>query len=285
MERGVGPEGQAVTDALSSDLERFLGMLRARGVRESTLRVYRRDLAQYLISLRKRRVSALWMLDSALIRRWLSDLRAAGFSSGSVARKAKEARAFTTFALVDGPDPFAGVRLPRARPSRQAVLSPAEVERLLAVPDDSAVGQRDRAVLAVLYATGLRVAELALLDLRQIDLDQGTIARWDASGRAVPAFLGRFATEALRAYCEVGRRLLGRRGERALFLSQKGGRLSARAIEHLVARHAKSAEVKASPRDLRAACAAHLRAGGASAGTVQRLLGTTGGSRTAAPSV
>lgn len=267
------PRGSGKVDRLDEDLERYLAAAQTRGVAETTLAIYRRDLSQYTSFLRAAKVTAFWMVDRALVRRWLSGLRAQGLGSGSIARRAKEARAFTRAVLDGYQDPFSDLPLPRVASRRREVLSRVEIARLLAPAGDSAVAIRDRAILALAYATGLRAAELVALDLRQVDLDRGELSRWGDIGQPRPSFLGKVATEALRAYLESARGvMLKGRQERALFVSREAGRLSVRALEHLVTRRAQAIGLEASPNDLRLACAAHLREGGASALAVRGLL-------------
>jgi integrase/recombinase XerD len=269
-----------VRDRLAEELDRYLAEAAERGVAERTLAIYRRDLIQYLAFLRGERVAALWQIDRPLLRRWFSALRGLGLGSGSIARRAKEARTFTHFVLGGHQDPFQGLRLPRADSPARRVLAHDEVARLLERTGDSAVDLRDRALIAVLYATGLRAAEIVAIDLRQVDLAEGQVSRWDEAGEPRPAFLGRVASEALGEYLEAARPVLVRgRSERALFVSREAGRLSVRALEHLVARRAQAAGLNATPRDLRATCAAHLREGGATAIAVRRLLGVSSPTR------
>lgn len=262
-------------DSLAADLERYLAEAQARGVQESTLRLYRHDLSEFLAFLRSERVTALWMLDQVVLRRWFSALRRQGLGSGSIARRVREARAFVAFALAGQPNPFARLRAPRTGTAERRILGREQVDRLLAPAGDTPVDVRDRAVLAVLYATGLRVSDLVALDVRQLDLPGAQIHYWDRTGRARVAFLGRSAA-VLAEYVERARPLLLRGApERALFVSREARRISPRAVEHLVKRRARAAGFSATPRDLRATCAAHLREGGATAIAVRALLGTS----------
>ncbi len=274
VEASRGTAGQPFLVAL----ERYLDYLNSgKGVSPRTLGNYRRDLAQFVGFLGAEGARTWGEVERPLLRKWLSDLRSRGFSQASVARRASEARAFVRHVMETtgaAANPFAGLRLPRAQPAERRALSREEVARLLAAPDASPVGVRDRAVLATLYATGLRVSELVGLDMRQVDLACGCIERWDRRGELRVAFLGGGAAAALAAYLAEARpQLAGDKPERALFVAQGGRRLSARAVEHLVARHARSAGLRATPRDLRVACAAHLREGGASGLAVRALLG------------
>lgn len=269
----------AEPDPLVLWLQRYLAYAaEARGVSARTLANYRRDIGQFVAFLRAEDVAAWAQVGRPLLRRWLSRLRERGFTAASIARQASEVRTFLRFLADEGvvaADPFEGLRMPRPPRVEREVLTRAEVVRLLEAPGPTPLGLRDRAVLEVLYATGMRVTELSRLELRQIDLPGRQILRWDRAGHTRPAFLGRSAVEALERYLASARpKLLRDAAERALFLGRSGRKLSGRAVEHLVVRHARAAGLSAAPGDLRAACAAHLREGGATAAAVRQLLGT-----------
>ncbi|MHB1005198.1 MAG: tyrosine-type recombinase/integrase [Chloroflexota bacterium] len=281
---GESERREEVRDAHASALDRYLADAERRALNARTLANYRHDLFEFLAFLRENGVQWLASVDRPLLRRWLSNLRGRGLAAGSIARRAVEARAFLRFAVGSGNDPFVGLRLPRAERGRRPILTRSQVARLLSTPDETATGLRDRAVLAVLYAGGLRVAELSALDARQVDFADQTIQRWDSAGRPRPAFVGGQAWETLARYLAEARPVLTPSDERALFVSRRGDRISARAVEHLVGRHARAASLEASPNDLRAACAAHLREGGATAVAVRSLLGTTLSNKPQAPS-
>lgn len=263
-----------------ADLEAFLDHLTSRRVvSEYTLRNYRRDCQEFLTFLAKASVQQLSLVDRPLLRRWLSELRGSGLSSHSLARKATVVRAFLRFVCQTdetGVDPFAGLRVPRAQPPEDGPLTREEVAALIAAPDETPLGLRDRALIAVAYSTGLRAAELVGLHVRQVDLDSGTIHRWDARGRERPAYLSPLAVECLRRYLTEARpRLCRSSGEGALFVARGGGPLSVRALQDALAVASRRAGVKASPADLRRGCAAHLRESGASGRAVKALLATT----------
>jgi len=173
----------------------------------------------------------------------------------------------------------ADVRLPRLTWMPRQVLSEAQARRLMAAPmAHTVMGKRDRAVLEVLYGTGLRVSECARLDLQDLDLSSGTLLVRNGKGRRdrlVP-ISGR-AVRALLAYLSESRpALLKRSRETALLLSQRAGkRLASFAIQSLVARHARLAKIphRVGPHALRHSYATHLLKGGAGVRHVQALLG------------
>jgi len=172
-------------------------------------------------------------------------------------------------------NPAAQVPLPR-RGSLPRALSEAAVRRLVAVPEhESTKGRRDRAILELLYGTGLRMSECARLDLRDLDLSSGTLFVRDGKGRkdrVVP--LAGQAREAIALYLSRSRPELARwSDEPALFLARTGKRLSTMSLRVLVREYGRRANVKASCHVLRHSYATHLLAGGASIREIQKLLG------------
>jgi site-specific recombinase XerD len=175
-------------------------------------------------------------------------------------------------------DPALVLPVPQARRLPRAILSEAQARRLMAAPfAPSALGRRDRAILELLYGTGIRVGECERLDTTDLDLQEATLLIRDGKGkkdRAVP--LGTQAARALDHYLTDGRpALLSRTSPAALFLARGGRRLLRQSIEKLVRVHARTAmiEPRISPHTLRHACATHLLRGGADVRHVQALLG------------
>ena len=175
-------------------------------------------------------------------------------------------------------DPARGLAVPRLQRLPRAVLSEAQARRLVATPfPPSALGKRDRAILELLYGTGIRVGECERLDTTDLDLSGASLLIRDGKGkkdRVVP--LGTPAARALDLYLMDGRpALLSRHSPAALFLARGGRRLQRQSIEKLVRVHARTAgiESRISPHTLRHACATHLLRGGADIRHVQALLG------------
>lgn len=172
-------------------------------------------------------------------------------------------------------NPAAQVPLPRRRRLPRA-LSEVAVRRLVTVPEPESVkGRRDRAILELLYGTGLRMSECARLDLRDVDLSTGTLFVRDGKGRkdrVVP--LAGQAREAIGLYLVRSRPELARwSNEPALFLARTGKRLSTMSLRVLVREYGRRVQVKASCHVLRHSYATHLLAGGASIREIQKLLG------------
>jgi integrase/recombinase XerD len=172
-------------------------------------------------------------------------------------------------------DPTAELVVPKASPLPRAVLSLTQARRLMNAPDPNTVlGRRDRAILELLYGTGIRLSECARLDLSDLDLSRGLLLVRDGKGRRdryVPV-TGR-ATVALDVYLRESRGELVKRAEAALFLSRQARRLSRVRLPRLVKEHGRRTRVEISTHSLRHACATHLLRGGADIRHVQALLG------------
>ena len=220
-------------------------------------------------------------VDVLAVRSWLAALRAEGHARTSIVRRLSALRSFYTFLQREGlaeSNPARGVATPRTEKSLPVSLSVPEAAAVVeAPPGDSELGLRDRALLELLYATGLRVSELVGLSLADVDVP-GRQARTIGKGRKeriVP--FGEKAAEALAAWLPARLALLrGRRvrGE-PLFLNSRGGRLTDRSVRRVLDQALAAAEVSrhASPHALRHSFATHLLSAGADLRTIQELLG------------
>ncbi len=191
-----------------------------------------------------------------------------------------ELRSFGDFLVREGVlkrNTFRLISAPRAPKRLPQYLTVAEVEALLAAPDVSTpLGLRDRAIIEVLYAAGLRVSELVDLDVADVDLIQGQVRVRGKGGKERVALLGRAAVQATRVYIREGRAaLLGKQPTNALWLNHRGGRLTTRGVALMLNKTGKQAGVRipVSPHMLRHTFATHLLDGGADLRVVQELLG------------
>ena len=249
---------------MDSLLERFLTYLRAgRNASPYTVKNYGNDIGQFLDYCRAQGVSSLAQVDRLLLREYLAELRS-----------------FGDFLVREGVlerNPFRAVGAPRVPERLPRYLTVAELEALLAVPDTSTpLGLRDRAVVEVLYAAGLRVSELVGLDLAGVDLAQAQVRVVGKGSKERIGLLGRPAVKAVRAYLETGRpALLGRQPTDALWLNHRGGRLTVRGVALMLEKAGISAGIRTpvSPHLLRHSFATHLLDGGADLRVVQELLG------------
>jgi len=255
-----------------------------RGLSRNTLEAYRTDLLQYGRFLEAREVSAL-DAESADVADFLEEL-ARGLpdkppaSSATINRKSACLRSFYRHLRRDGlieADPTAGMSSPRRARKLPQVLTRGEVERLLRQPLGSEpAALRDRALLELMYASGLRASEAIGLELTDLDLEERVLrARGKGSKeRLVP--IGQAALRALRTYLERGRpRFVKELPVSHLFVNFRGGALTRQGLYKIVRRHALSAGLadRMSPHTLRHTFATHLLAGGCDLRSVQEMLG------------
>lgn len=281
------PAPATVPSAASFDglLRDFLAYLELeRGLSRNTLDAYRSDLGQY----------GAWLEETGTdpLEAGHSDLAAflgalvegtperAPASPATIQRKTASLRSFYRHLRRDelmAHDPTAELRAPGKSRRLPKVLTRDEVDRLMASPTGgSPAAQRDRALLELMYACGLRASEATALRVSDVDLDEGLLR---ASGkgskeRIVP--VGRRAVAALRAWVHGGRPdLVGLRDEAALFVNQRGAGLSRQGLYKIVRGHARRAglEGRMSPHTLRHSFATHLLAGGCDLRVLQEMLG------------
>jgi integrase/recombinase XerD len=261
----------------------FLGYLEfERGLSRNTLEAYRTDLLQFGRFLDKRDLSAL-RAGSADVSDFLAGLangNGKAASPATIHRKAACLRSFYRHLRREGlveDDPTASLTAPRRGQKLPQVLSRAEVTRLLEQPRGTEpAALRDRALLELMYACGLRASEAIGLEMGDIDLDDHVLrARGKGSKeRIVP--IGASAIDALRRYLERGRPALIRgRPETHLFVNFRGGPLTRQGLYKVVRRHAETAGLadRMSPHTLRHTFATHLLAGGCDLRSVQEMLG------------
>ncbi|HYF27497.1 MAG TPA: site-specific tyrosine recombinase [Baekduia sp.] len=254
-----------------------------RGLSRNTLDAYRGDLLQLGASLARRGVDVL-DAQHADLAAFLGELadgdgERPGASPATIQRKAACLRSFFRHLRREellAHDPTADLRAPRKTHKLPNVLSPGEIAALLAAPSGTDPGAlRDRALLELMYACGLRASEAVGLDVGDVDLEAGVLR---ASGkgskeRLVP--VGRTAVAATQAWLRRGRPAVVRRDEAALLTNLRGGRLTRQGLYKVVQRHARTAGLagRMSPHTLRHTFATHLLAGGCDLRSVQEMLG------------
>ena len=262
-------------------LDRYLKYLEAeRGAARLTLKNYRNDLRGFLGFLKGQKVASLDRVDRQVVRQYLAWLVKQGFARSSISRKLSALRSFYRFLVKENllaSDPLAAVSLPKKERRLPTFLGTAQVNALIEAPDTStAQGQRDRAILELFYASGMRVSEVASLDLRNLSLSAREVRVMGKRSKERMVLIGRPAAAALEAYLKEGRlKLLGKRRGEALFLNRSGGRLSARSMQALVDKYARKVgiEGRVFPHMLRHTFATHMLEGGADLRVVQELLG------------
>ncbi|HYF93464.1 MAG TPA: site-specific tyrosine recombinase XerD [Symbiobacteriaceae bacterium] len=251
-----------------------------RGLAMNTLESYGRDLRQYSEFLETDDESALDSVSRTTIVNYLLYLQSQGKATATIARRLAALKAFYQFLVREnriGSDPTANLESPKLEKRLPKVLSVTEVERLLAQPDaGQAAGVRDRAMLELLYATGIRVSELVSLDVTDVNLEMGYIkcSGKGSKERIVP--LGSLAIQSCRDYLGVARtRLVREREEQALFVNHHGHRLTRQGFWKIVKKYAEDAKIEKeiTPHTLRHSFATHLLENGADLRSVQEMLG------------
>lgn len=262
-------------------LERYLRHLEHHNASYYTLKNYGTDIGQFLDYCAEQGLTQLTGLSREVVRTYLAELTDLGYARASIARRVFELRAFGDYLLHQqlwSENLFRRVYAPRVPQRLPHFLTYEEVMRLLAVPDPvTPQGLRDRAILETLYAAGVRVSELAALNLKDVNLTAGELRVIGKGDKERIVLLGRPAIAALQLYLREGRpSLQGERPPRtALFLNRSGGRLSVRSISEMVRRAGIAAGIAqtVTPHVLRHTFATHLLDGGADLRVVQELLG------------
>lgn len=255
------------------------------GLSRNTLESYRSDLAQFGAWLVKRNSASgsLGSLATATRSELLEFLahRVSGkIRASTTSRELSSLRRFYGFLLRQGrikTDPSLNIDMPKRSRHLPVSLTETQVEALLNAPDiEQPLGLRDRTMLEMLYASGLRVSELVNLDLGQVNLNVGVVRVLGKGGKERLTPLGEEAVEWVAVYIKDTRpSLLGGKTSNALFVTSRGSAMTRQAFWHLIKRHAASAGISGamSPHTLRHAFATHLLNHGADLRVVQMLLG------------
>jgi integrase/recombinase XerD len=272
---------------LDDPVERFLDHLSVeRGLSRHTVEAYRRDLRRYRRFLEGRGVEAPTDAGEDDIEAFLAHLSRSEYEPGrryrasSVARTLAAVRSLHRFLLQEGDagsDPAEGVARPKVPRTLPKPLSVDEVGALVSAPgENGVVALRDRALLETLYGAGLRISELVGLDVDDVDLEEGSVRAVGKGSKERIVPLGRFGVRALDRYLVRARPLLsGSRSGPALFLNQRGGRLTRQGCTNIIKAAARRAGLRkrVTPHVLRHSFATHLLEGGADVRVVQELLG------------
>lgn len=253
-----------------------------KGYSRNTIEAYRNDLTQFLnFALNERPTLSHWgRVDKPLLLIFILHLKERGYTASSVSRKVAVLKSFYHYLLerkLIEADPTATVGSPKVEKRLPQVLSPVEIERLLAAPiqNTTAKGLRDRAILELLFASGMRVSELTALNVADINLDQGTVhcIGHGVKRRVLP--IPQRVTDILRQYIVRGRVTLVRDNELALFVNPHGERLTRQGLWLIIKEYVREADIQTpvTPHTMRHSFAVHMLHQGENIATVQRLLG------------
>ncbi len=283
------PPGGAPADGLSaayrSMVDDFCAYLDLRlGRSPHTVRAYRADVEHLLTHLQLLGVDSLAAATVRSLRSWLAKQQSLGRSRSTLQRRAAAARMFCGWALETGRsdhDPAATLRTPKKARVLPPTLGQTETDAVLRAPspvDDlpAPAALRDRALLELLYATGIRVAELCGLDLNDIDQGRRTVRVLGKGNKERVVPVGAPALRAVAGWLSQGRpQLAGGSSGAALFVGDRGGRIDQRVVRRIVHRAMRSVPgaPDLGPHGLRHAMATHLLEGGADLRSVQEMLG------------
>ena len=255
-------------------------LIAERGLSNRTVDSYWRDVRHYLTFLANRNVDHPNKCGYDHILIYVARLRAGGLSAATVARRLTAISSFHRFLVREGfahEDPTINLERPHLPDMLPNYLTEAEMEKLLEQPSPHTIfGIRDRAILEMLYATGLRVSELVNLTVADVNLETGFVRCIGKGDRERIVPLGRKAIEALQHYITTARPELDKGySEHALFLNCRGRRLSRIAIFRMIKRYARIAGIRklTNPHTIRHTFATHLLRGGADLRSIQELLG------------
>jgi integrase/recombinase XerD len=268
-------------------VDRFLDYLTVeRGLSGHTLEAYRRDLLRYVEFLAGRGIGDPLRAGETDISAFLGHLSSSEYAPGrrymasSVARTLAAVRSFHRFLVREGDspaDPAELVTRPKVPRNLPKPLTVDEMTALLEAPgEDGPAAIRDAAILETLYGAGLRISELVALDVDDIDLEEGSLRAFGKGSKERVVPLGKYAVRALKRYLTRSRpALAAQRSRAALFLNQRGGRLTRQGCTNIVKKMARRAGLRkrVTPHMLRHSFATHLLEGGADVRVVQELLG------------
>lgn len=278
--RAEASEGISAASLPPVEVSQFLDYVRVeKGLAANSVESYRRDLGRFAAYARRH----AWRLEGMTredVRDYLAALYRSGLSARSVARHLVSLKNFFRFLVREGKlplDPTAEIDAPHIGQSLPKFLSTGEVDALLAVPDDSTpAGLRDRAMLELLYATGMRVSELIRIRAGDLDANLGVVRCRGKGGKERLIPVGKAALKAVEAYARQGRaKLSGKTAAPYLFLNQRGGGLTRVGFWKILARYGRAAGIPTplTPHLLRHSFATHLLERGADLRSIQLMLG------------
>ena len=262
-------------------IDQFLDYLSIeKGLSKNTIVSYRQDLIKFIEYLKSRNVTKVQDVTKHSVSKYLYFLKDKSLSSSSISRNLVAIKVFFKFLIAERivtEDAASVIESPRLTQYLPEVLGMQEVTKMLDTPDTrNLLGQRDKAVLELMYATGMRVSEVVGLMSENLNMDVGFIKCTGKGGKERIVPVGKIARLALSRYMEKSRpKLLGKKEDRHLFLSRLGKKISRQSFWKMVKKYAASAGIKRkiTPHTLRHSFATHLLEKGADLRSVQEMLG------------
>lgn len=261
-----------------SEFLRHLGL--EKNASAYTVKSYREDLTQAAEYFQSQSIRQPGQLTPRHVRAYMAWLHDQGYAKTTVARRLAALRSWLRFQCRQGvleKNPAFGLRGPRQDKRLPHFLSPADLARLLAAPDESPLGLRDRAILETLYSGGLRVGELVGLEQDDVDLDSGVATVRGKGKRERVVLLGPPSVTAIKEWLPAREALVAanRKSAKVVFINQRGTRLTTRSVGRLLEKYLKKTglDPRTSPHTLRHSFATHLLDNGADIRSVQELLG------------
>lgn len=267
---------------LSSWVEQFLRYLQVeKNASPHTIKQYSADILEFAAFMEQHQINQLDAVSYLHGRSFLAYLAKKGLARRSIARKLSSLRSFYRYHMREKhveQNPFQLVSTPKVEKKLPSFMYPHEIQTLLEIPDPTTpLGQRDRVIFELLYASGIRVTELVTLNLRSLDLVSGIALVFGKGSKERYVPIGSYALQAIRQYLEQGRIVLldGQDDHGVLLLNYRGEPLSDRSVRRVVNKHVNAAalHLHISPHTFRHTFATHLLDAGADLRTVQELLG------------
>ncbi|MHB8171957.1 MAG: site-specific tyrosine recombinase XerD [Thermincolia bacterium] len=260
------------------DFIHYLGV--ERGLARNTLESYRRDLQQYVAYMEEKKNNFIDHSTQHSVIGYLLFLQKNGRVASTIARHMSALKAFHRFLVNEGvipKDPTANLETPKPNKKLPQVLSLQEVEVLLAAPKvKDTAGSRDKAMLELLYATGIRVSELINLNVDNLNLEMGFVRCFGKGSKERIIPLGKVAIQCVGEYLGWGRaKLIKTPNQPSLFLNYNGQRMTRQGFWKIIKKHAKDAGIQKeiTPHTMRHSFATHLLENGADLRSVQEMLG------------
>jgi integrase/recombinase XerD len=266
---------------MESFVSEFINYLAVeRGLARNTLESYGRDLRQFQAYLQDSKIDFMKDLNRSTILTYLSNLQSNGKAVSTISRNLAAIKSFYQYLVRERyleKDPAAHLESPKLEKKLPKVLSVHEVEELLKQPNSTLpAGLRDKAMLELLYATGIRVSELISLNISDVNLDMGYIKCYGKGSKERIVPLGSIAAKCVQDYLTKGRpKLVRTYEEAALFINHHGNRLTRQGFWKIIKKYAQEANIvkEITPHTLRHSFATHLLENGADLRSVQEMLG------------